>query len=131
MGNVILLSKAKEPFCFLAFCLEVQTFYDNNCLEVDTSILLSLDASQSSNQISSALVQNEVLLEQVNILNSSGFKNDLYKQVGKIILEKLIKDPLIANEGELSYDFTVNKHFLTERKFFKQIVECKQFFNYQ
>ena len=119
-------TRNKNFFQFLAFSFEVDSFYLNNIMDNDLSVysdaLLSLDCSQSSNQISSALTLNYDVLEYTNIINTSKSKLDLYEYVSKEILKKLYNNRDIKINKELYDELILNKDIIDSRSFFKKVV---------
>lgn len=130
-GNVSFLKNNKSCFQFLSFCLEVvsNSFCTGGLVEnqlkpeIETLMILSLDASQSSNQIGSALVLNKEVLFYTNILNKSDQKLDLYKYVASKILTRL-EHYLMENTTNLALlrEFNLNFLIINDRSFFKKVV---------
>ena len=130
-GNLSVLSLAKEPFQFLAFCCEIRKNSFQKAGEaipkrlnsqIQTAIILSLDSSQSSNQISSALVLNKEVLQKTNILNKFMEKQDLYQFVSDIIIQKLDVNISVSQNMSLLNNFELNYSSINSRSFFKKVV---------
>ena len=124
--NNSLRNKSKNFFQSLAFAFEVETFNYNEVVNNDRSIysnvILSLDCSQSSNQISSALTCNYNVLKYTNIVNKTNMKLDLYQYVSSKLISILSTSILKLNDRELLSEFNSNVKVIESRNFFKKVV---------
>jgi DNA-directed RNA polymerase len=92
--NGLLLSKAKDKFLFLAFCIEYKRFYEfytnGDMLEFECYLPIQLDATCNGFQHMALLSNEKTLFKELNLID--GKSNEAPKDFYNFLLHKLKKE---------------------------------------
>jgi len=128
--NGILLSKAKDKFLFLAFCIEYSRFYNfyvnEDMMEFKTYLPIQLDATCNGFQHMALLSNEKTLFKELNLTDGKSseppkdFYNFLLHKIKKEFENKITSNQLTDESTGGSYE-RLNK-FVWDRSYVKKAV---------